>query len=355
MRKIRVLVVDDSVVVRRMLTDILNADPAIEVVGAAADGAIALAKIPILHPDVITLDVEMPGMSGLDVLAEITRTHTGIPVVMFSASTERAAATTLEALARGAADYVTKPTHTGSREAAAEHVRTQLVPKVRALAPRDARPSPTPAIRRIARAPVESATAAPQILAIGASTGGPNALSALAAGLPLSPVPIVVAQHMPPVFTRLFAERLSGCGPNRFREAVDGQVLEAGKGYVAPGDFHLRVVRDGTVLRGVLDQGPAENSVRPAVDVLFRSVAETFGGASLAVVLTGMGQDGFRGCEALRKLGAQIIAQDEASSVVWGMPGIVARAHLADAVLPIDRIAAEIVRRTTSRGARRVG
>jgi two-component system, chemotaxis family, protein-glutamate methylesterase/glutaminase len=185
-----------------------------------------------------------------------------------------------------------------------------------------------------------------QVVAIGVSTGGPNALADVVGRLPADfPVPLVIVQHMPPMFTRLLAERMSAQFPIRVQEGSSGSVLQPGQAWIAPGDHHMIVVRDGLHARLLLHQDPPENSCRPAVDVLFRSVAKTFGPHSLAVILTGMGQDGLRGCEAVREAGGQILAQDEATSVVWGMPGAVARAGLADRVLPLSRIADEILSR----------
>jgi two-component system chemotaxis response regulator CheB len=192
------------------------------------------------------------------------------------------------------------------------------------------------------------------ILAVGASTGGPNALAEVFGALPADfPVPIVIVQHMPPVFTKLFADRLSASCRLPFREVHDGDLLLPGHAYVAPGDYHMRVVSDGRVKRLALDHGAQENSCRPAVDVLFRSVAEHFGSKSLAVVMTGMGQDGLRGCERIHERGGQVIVQNEATSVVWGMPGFVARAGIADAVLPLVELAPEVLRRVR-RGPRSI-
>ncbi|MFO0612813.1 MAG: chemotaxis response regulator protein-glutamate methylesterase [Polyangiaceae bacterium] len=360
MRKVRILVVDDSVVVRRLLTTILSAEPDFEVVGAAADGTIGLAKITQVNPDIVTMDVEMPGMSGLETLVEIRKRFPNLPVLMFSSRTETAARTTLEAIALGATDYVTKPSGTGSREASEEHVRAQLVPRIRELGARaDALSGSSPAHRRVTpiRTTVRRTDVAPSpvdVLAIGASTGGPNALTAMLAAIPKTlACPVVIVQHMPPIFTRLFAERLSVVSQLSVVEAVGGEVMQAGRAYVAPGDHHLRVVREGAVVRCAIDRAPPENSCRPAVDVLFRSVAAVFGARSLAVVLTGMGQDGLRGAEHLKEAGAQIVVQDERSSVVWGMPGIIARAGLADAILPLPEIAQDVLRRVAlHRGAR---
>jgi len=354
MRKIRVLVVDDSAAIRRMLTDILSADPQIEVVGSAPDATIALAKLSQAAPDVVTLDVEMPGVNGLELLAKIRQVAPKLPVIMFSSLTQRAAATTLEALALGATDYVTKPAATGSREASIEQVRAQLLPKIRVLgnalpsntAPGAARPASPPQPMRLARARTECI----DVVAIGASTGGPNALSTLFQEIPATfPVPILIVQHMPPMFTRLLAERLSATCSLHFEEACDGAVLAPGTVWIAPGDFHMRMIREGGKLKVALDRGPPENSCRPAVDVLFRSVAATIGAGSLAVVLTGMGQDGLRGCEAVQAAGGQIIVQDEGTSVVWGMPGFVARAGMAEKILPLAGIAGEVMQRMTRR------
>jgi two-component system, chemotaxis family, protein-glutamate methylesterase/glutaminase len=353
MPKIRVLIVDDSVVVRRLVADALSADPDCEVVGSAANGKIALAKIPQVNPDVVTLDIEMPEMDGLVTLAEIRKTHPRLPVIMFSTLTERAAASTLKALTLGASDYVTKPSG-GSIAASLQQVRDQLLAKVRALGA-GVLGDPRTAVRpRIPALPVAPATArAPsasmahiEVLAIGCSTGGPNALTTVLEAFPQSlPVPAVIVQHMPPIFTRLLADRLRAHTNLSVREAQGGEVLAPGEIWIAPGDYHMMVRREGMTRRLVLTQAPHENSCRPAVDVLFRSVAECYGGHTLAVILTGMGQDGLRGCEHVREVGGQIVAQDEATSVVWGMPGYVANAGLADAVLPLGQVAAEIVRR----------
>lgn len=346
MSKTRVLVVDDSVVVRRLLTDILSAEPDMDV-STAANASLALAKLEQVVPDVITLDVELPDMNGLDLLAEIRRRFSKMPVIMFSSFTQKAAATTLDALARGAADYVAKPA-AGTREESTALVRAQLVPKIRALVPRF--PTSSGALKAAAAAPkVASSEFAPaasiSVIAIGCSTGGPNALAELFQSVPANlDVPIVLVQHMPPLFTRLLAERLTYSCPPTFSEGRAGDVLEPGRVYIAPGDYHMRVVREGTRVQLALDQGPQENSCRPAVDVLFRSVAEVFAERTLAMVLTGMGQDGLRGVEQVRARGGRVLVQDEASSVVWGMPGFIAKAGLADAVLTIPELAAQLVR-----------
>jgi two-component system chemotaxis response regulator CheB len=351
MGSIRVLAFDDSAAVRIMFGEILDAEEGIRVVGALPRGEDAIERIALMRPDIVILDVTMPGRSGLDVLSDIRAVHPRLPVIMFSAHTQRASEITFEALARGASDYVTKPLLTYRREEALEHVRAQLVPKVRALGVRRGPPgrvepftAASPRVERVTSGP-PCLHGAVDVVAIATSTGGPNALTALLRELPVLPVPILIVQHMPPVFTRLLAERLSTDGVTRVREASHGDVLEPGYAWIAAGDFHMRVERRGGVARLALDQAEPENSCRPAADVLFRSVASAYGARALAVVLTGMGQDGLRGCVQLHARGAPILAQDQASSVVWGMPGAVAKAGIASAILPLASMAAEIARR----------
>ena len=352
---IKVLVVDDSVVVRRLVARVLEADPAVEVVGSAANGRIALAKIAQLAPDVVTLDIEMPELDGLATLAELRPRWPRLPVIMFSTLTERGAEATLEALSLGASDYVTKPTGLHNPAEAMAAVQAELVPRIKALHGRRLlsrmphSPAPTvevtPALPAV-KAPARPADARIDVVAIGVSTGGPNALADLLPALPGTlPVPIVIVQHMPPVFTRMLANRLNGRCALKVIEAEGGELLLPGRVHIAAGGQHLALVRQGTSVVTVATDDPPENSCRPAVDVLFRSVANLYGSGALSVVLTGMGQDGLRGAEAIRVAGGQVLAQDEASSVVWGMPGFVARAGLADAVLPLDALAAEIGRR----------
>jgi len=374
--KISVLVVDDSVVIRRLVTSVLSEDPDIEVVGTASSGRFALGKVEQLRPDIVTLDVEMPDMNGLEALAELRKKHPRLPVIMFSTVTERGAAATLDALTLGANDYVTKPSAVGSVNEAMESVRHQLVPKIKALAeraaavargesppvrrprssvqvtPRAAVSAPQPA-RRTPATPVPPRRTAPtgrvDVVAIGLSTGGPDALAQVLPQLPVDlPVPVLVVQHMPAVFTRLFAERLSAKSRVAVVEATPGELVLPGQVYIAPGDYHMTVVRDGADVRIATNQGPPENWCRPAVNVLFRAVADVYGGNTLAVVLTGMGQDGLRGCERLRECDAQIVVQDEPTSVVWGMPGIVATTGLADKIVPLEDVAGEIVRRVAA-------
>ena len=353
MPKIRVLVVDDSVVIRRMVSDVLSREPDIEVAGAAADGRIALQKIEQVNPDIVTMDVEMPVMDGLETLKQLRKTHRRLPVIMFSTLTERGASATIDALASGAVDYVTKPANVGSAAAALEKIRAELIPKIRAHVPRStafASRSTLLPVTQAGRTPMPSSPRPVsnriEVVAIGTSTGGPNALSELLPLLPdRFPVPVVIVQHMPPLFTRFLAERLSSKSQIHVMEAENKQELLPGNAYIAPGDFHMVVERNQDGVRLRTQQEHPENSCRPAVDVLFRSVAEVYRCDTLAVIMTGMGQDGLRGCERIREAGGQILAQDAASSVVWGMPGFVVNAGLADVVLPLEQIAGEIVRR----------
>ncbi len=344
---IAVLVVDDSVVVRRIVTSLLSEDPDIRVAGTAASGRSALEKIEQIRPDVLTLDLEMPEMDGLETLRHLRRLHPRLPVIMFSTLTERAAAATLEALSLGARDYVTKPATVGSPDAALEIVRSQLIPKIKALVPRGCRTLEAARTVRSAR-PALSGARPPRtdphgILAIGSSTGGPDALARIVPELPADlPVPVVIAQHMPPIFTGLFAQRLDRVSKLTVVEGQPGMRLEPGLLVVAPGDCHLLVVEEHGVLRVATNQEARQNGCRPAVDVLFRSVATVFGARVLACVLTGMGQDGLRGSEQLRARGAEIVIQDEPTSVVWGMPGAIATAGLADRILPLPAIAADL-------------
>ncbi|HSK24323.1 MAG TPA: chemotaxis response regulator protein-glutamate methylesterase [Egicoccus sp.] len=354
MTRTRVLVVDDAVVVRKIVTDALAEDPDIEVVGTAPNGRIALAKIPQVNPDVVTLDVEMPEMDGLETLTELRKLYPRLPVIMFSTLTERGAATTMEALLRGANDYVTKPANVGSVAEAQQRIKTDLLPRVHALAGKvrpSARPAPsfaprpaTPAGPRATTRP--STPVRIDAVVIGVSTGGPNALAELLPQLPADlPVPVLVVQHMPPMFTRLLADRLDNSCRLHVAEAVDHQPVTAGSILIAPGDRHLTIQRVGTMVRTALNDGPLENSCRPAVDVLFRTAAAVYGPHILGVILTGMGHDGRNGSEHIHVAGGRVVAQDEASSVVWGMPGAVAAAGLADEVLPLSQIADAIRRR----------
>ena len=352
MDKIRVLIVDDSAVIRRLLSDLLKEDPQLEVVGMAGNGEQAIPKVQQLHPDIITLDMEMPVMDGIETLKALRKTHPKLPIIMFSTLTERGSSATMDALSLGASDYVTKPANVGSVIEGMGRIREELIPKIKALCGRKISPALAPLQQprvesrfpRLTRA--SSAAGGIDILAIGVSTGGPNALAELMPALGKNfPVPVVIVQHMPPLFTRLLAERLGAISGFKCQEGAAGQVLRPGQLWVAPGGFHMETerVRDGVILH--LHEERPENSCRPAVDVLFRSVAKSYGSKVLSVVLTGMGQDGLKGCEAIAAAGGQVLVQDEASSVVWGMPGAVSAAGLADKVLPIKELGPEILRR----------
>jgi two-component system, chemotaxis family, protein-glutamate methylesterase/glutaminase len=345
MQPTRILIVDDSAVVRKVLSNMLASDPAIVVAGTAGNGSQALARIPDLKPDLVTLDIEMPGMDGLETLVELRKLYPKLPVIMFSTLTERGATATLDALARGASDYVTKPSANGGPESSRERVRDELIRKIKSLCavrvpqPKQAAPPPR----------TDRPSARIDVVAIGTSTGGPNALAAVIPQLPLDfPVPVVVVQHMPPLFTRLLADRLNGLGHLHVQEGKAGEILKRGQVWIAPGDQHMTVARKGTDFVLGTNHDAQENSCRPAVDVLFRSVAQVYGANVLAVVLTGMGADGTRGSAVIREAGGEIFVQDEASSVVWGMPGSVVGASLADRIYPLGNIAPEVVRRVAA-------
>lgn len=340
---VRVLVVDDSVVIRRMVTEALETDPRFDVVGTAADGAIALQKMSQLAPDVVTLDVEMPGMNGLETLTQLRSRYPSLPVVMLSSATENGASITLEALERGASDYVAKSSGGLSFQASLARLQAELLPKLQQFF--EFGPPAKSEISRVNAVPAHVPGAQkPEVVAIGVSTGGPTALSDLVVDIPANfPLPILVVQHMPALFTRLLAERLAKRCPLKVVEAEEGMTVERGTMYVAPGDFHMCVARRRTDVVITLEKTPPENSCRPSVDVLFRSVADVYGGAVIAVVMTGMGCDGTAGLRTLKAHGAASIAQDEATSIVWGMPGEVVRNGLADQVLPLGGIAGALV------------
>lgn len=353
MDKTRVLVVDDSVLMRTTISHVLGSDPELEVAGVAANGRIALAKMAQLRPDVVTLDFEMPEMDGMQTLAALQAAYPSVPVIMLSSLTMSGAAETLEALSRGASDYVAKPKG-GDPASALDVLASELIPKIKIHA---ARRSPHPA--RAAAAPPPAAgvkmgkgAAAATAVCIGTSTGGPNALSEVLRVLPAGlPVPVLIVQHMPPMFTRLLAERLTAQCALPVQEGAEGMRVEPGQGYLAPGGFHMEVRRDGRGEWIHLHENPPENSCRPAVDVLFRSAAAVYGRELLAVVLTGMGQDGMRGCQAVKAAGGAVLVQDEATSVVWGMPRAVYEAGLQDAVFPLGEMGGEILGRLRPSGA----
>ncbi len=345
--RIRVMVVDDSVVIRRLVTHALEQEPRIEVVGAASNGKLGLERVPQWNPDLITLDLEMPEMDGLAMLRELQPRFPRIRVVMFSSLTERGAASTLEALAAGAADYVAKIAGGGSFEQSMARLGSELIPKILQFFPPPA-PAPAAPVPKMQARGLEmqarGLATIPRVLTIGVSTGGPSALAEFLPNFPAAfPLPVLIVQHMPPMFTRSLAERLNACCPLAVVEARAGMPVTPGRVLIAPGDYHMRVTGKLGDMRIALDQEPPVNSCRPSVDVLWQSVSETYGGAVLAVILTGMGQDGANGAAALSARGARIFAQDEASSVVWGMPGAVVRAGLADRVAALAELPGEIL------------
>lgn len=360
---IRVMVADDSAVVRGMITRMLSADPSISVVASASNGAHAVAQVERdRNIDVIILDVEMPMMDGLTALKRLLAIDPSTQVIMASTLTQRNAEISLQALAAGATDYVPKPTT--ERLGSSEEFRRELLAKVRAIGGRRQRsrsseemragetPAPVAAVRltQPIRSPIRLRAAGggrPEVIAIGCSTGGPQALTTLLRQLRSDAIrqPILVTQHMPPTFTKILAEHLTRLSGWSCREATDGDALVGRQILVAPGDRHMIVEAtraSGTVVRLTAD--PPENFCRPSVDPMLRSVAAAFGARSLAVILTGMGSDGCDGGRTLVGAGGTLIAQDEATSVVWGMPGAVATAGLCSAVLPINELAPAITR-----------
>lgn len=341
--KVRVLLVDDSAVMRSLLRMVLEPQPTIEIAATAASGVEALSAFERVHPDLILLDIEMPGMNGLEVLSSIRRNDRRVPIIMCSTLTSRGARITIEALARGATDYVTKPGAQNGIRQGVETLTRELLPKIFALFPAEPRPSviPPPPPPEV-RPSLSNSTHSPRIVVIGVSTGGPAALEVVLPRIPAGfRLPILIVQHMPRLFTGLLAERLDGLCALRVREAAPDSVAEPGVIDIARGDWHLELVRD---MRLRLNQNAPENFCRPSVDVLFRSAAETCNGRVLGVVLTGMGSDGLHGARAIRIAGGAVLAQDAATSVVWGMPGAVANAGLANRVLALEAIPGEIVR-----------
>ncbi len=391
---IKVLIVDDSVVFRKILQEALSKHPRIRVVGMAADGREALGLIRKLRPDLAIMDVEMPRLDGLQTLDEINRRHLKLGVIMFSSLTSKGAKTTLDALAKGAFDFVPKPTGTGAFSESTRRIQRELIPKIEAYAEsakgKGRRKGPLPRTRVVrpgARQPLVSrpgfrryqggdraldnlkqpgkrgqsldkpATIArpgplrlrfrPEAVVIGVSTGGPNALNSVIPSFPSSfRLPVFLVQHMPPVFTTQLAKRLDEKSRLRVVEARDRQPVSGGTVYIAPGDYHMEVQSNGTQRIIRLNQNPPENSCRPSVDSLFRSAGRTYGGRVVGVIMTGMGQDGLEGSRFLKEKGAIILAQDKASSVVWGMPRFITEQGLADRVCPLDTITNTILELT---------
>ena len=347
--KVRVLIVDDSALIRQVLTEILSEDPGIEVVGTAADPLIAREKIKQLEPDVLTLDVEMPRMDGLTFLQNLMRLRP-MPVVMVSSLTEAGAQVTLDALALGAVDFVTKPkldiqrALSGYGAELCERVRTAARAHVRRIAPPSSSGGTSSSVAQAA--PIKYRTT-DRLIAIGASTGGTEAIRAILEQMPADAPTIVITQHIPAAFSKPFAERLDRHSRMTVVHAEDDMPLLAGHAYVAPGGLHLRVQRSGARWRCRLGEDDPIRRHRPSVDALFESVAQAAGANASAALLTGMGDDGARGLLTLRKAGAATIVQDEASSVVWGMPGAAFTLGAAQQVLPLHEIAKALLTSTS--------
>jgi two-component system chemotaxis response regulator CheB len=368
---IRVMVVDDAIVVRGLLSRWIEAEAGLKLVAALRSGREAIEQIERADPDVVILDVDMPDIDGITALPQLLEKKRGLVVIMASTLTRRNAEVSLRALSLGAADYIPKPA--ASREiTTAAAFRKELIEKICVLGARGrkararAAPAPDPAkvpeheagLRRVASPGLVPASdsgkialrpfpaASPRVLVIGSSTGGPQALHVLIGKLNgvIDQAPVLITQHMPPTFTTILAEHLSRASGRDAREAVDGETVRAGRIYIAPGSRHMRVERRTGPATIVLDNGPQINFCKPAVDPLFSSAAEVWAGWTLAVVLTGMGSDGARGAADIAAAGGAVIAQDEATSVVWGMPGSVAHAGLCSAILPLDQIAPKIIR-----------
>ncbi|MGF1645618.1 MAG: chemotaxis-specific protein-glutamate methyltransferase CheB [Kineosporiaceae bacterium] len=368
--RLRIAVVDDSVVVRRLVADTLRSDPRIGEVRTATNGREGVTLVREMRPDLVTMDIEMPVLDGIAALRELRRFDPRVPVIMFSTLTEAGAKATLDAFAAGATEFVTKPAQAHSLAASLETIRRDLIGKVVALTtpptatgpvPLSMAPSGRPTSAQWPRAagrggvpvprPVPSGP--PRLVAIGSSTGGPEALGRVLAALPGDlAVPVVVTQHMPAMFTRMLAHRLDAGAALRVREATDGDVLEPGTVTIAPGGRHLVVLRSGAALTARLTDDPPVHSCRPSVDVLFRSLPAAVGSAALVVVLTGMGADGAEGAARVAAAGGRVWVQDQATSVVWGMPGAVVAATAVEEVLPLDGVSPAIVRAVGRPGGR---
>ena len=358
------MVVDDSVVIRGLISRWIDAEPDMKVVASLRTGLDAVNQLDRIDPDVAVLDIEMPELDGISALPRLLAKKRDLVVIMASTLTRRNAEISFKALSLGASDYIPKPEST--REAtAADIFHHDLIQKIRHLGARRRRVVPAspplaPTHERVREAETKPAPLAatpgqlvrrpfsmlaPRVLLIGASTGGPQALLSLVAGI--GPVidrfPVLITQHMPPTFTTILAEHLARASRRPAREAIDGELVEPGRIYLAPGGRHMKVVRHGADAAIVLDDGPQVNFCKPAVDPLFTSALEVWQAGTLAVILTGMGSDGMRGGKDIVGAGGSVIAQDEASSVVWGMPGAAANAGICAAVLPLDQIAPKLV------------
>jgi two-component system chemotaxis response regulator CheB len=361
---LRVMVVDDSAVIRGLISRWIAAEPDMVVAASLRTGLDAVNQLERVNPDVAVLDIEMPELDGISALPQLLAKKRNLIIIMASTLTRRNAEISFKALSLGASDYIPKPEST--REAsAAETFRHDLLQKIRHLGAKVRRPlSATPSLplapvldrprEPLTRPPVAQpqlmrrafSMQAPRVLVIGSSTGGPQALMTLVTdlGAVIDRVPVLITQHMPPTFTTILAEHLARSSRRPAHEAIDGEIVKAGTIYLAPGGRHMRVVRHGTDAAIALDDGPPVNFCKPAVDPLFSSAIEVWQGGVLAVVLTGMGSDGMRGGKEIVAAGGSVIAQDEASSVVWGMPGAAAHAGICAAILPLNQIASKLVR-----------
>jgi two-component system chemotaxis response regulator CheB len=349
---VRVLVVDDSVVFRSQIKTALDGVPGIEVVGTANNGKIALQKLAQSSVDLITLDIEMPEMGGIETIREIKKAKFPVKIIVFSSHTRRGSESALEALASGAHDFVSKPAGDDINfETAAKRIRDELLPKVQQFASMQSgpllnitQPRATPAgyLRR------DLDTFRPEVIVIGSSTGGPPALEKVLSIVgKVARLPILIAQHMPPVFTASLAKRLSEATGIAASEATHGEPIVGNHIYVAPGNFHMSVAQQGGRTCAQLDQNPPRNSVRPAVDVLFESAAKCWGPKVLSVVLTGMGEDGLVGARAVKEKMGGVLIQNQASCVVFGMPGAISAAGFFDEAAPLERIG-EILRKVST-------
>jgi two-component system chemotaxis response regulator CheB len=362
---LRVMVVDDSVVIRGLIARWIAAETDMVVAASLRTGLDAVNQIERVDPDVAVLDIEMPELDGISALPLLLAKKRNLIIIMASTLTRRNAEISFKALSLGASDYIPKPEST-REPAAAETFHHDLIQKIRSLGAKIRRPvqvSSSPALapalgraRELSSRPVPVAqpqlmrrafsTQAPRALLIGSSTGGPQALMSLVTelGAVIDRFPVLITQHMPPTFTTILAEHLARSSQRPAHEAVDGEFVKAGRIYLAPGGCHMRVVRHGAEVAIALDDGPPVNFCKPAVDPLFTSAIDVWQGGVLAVVLTGMGSDGMRGGKEIVAAGGSVIAQDEASSVVWGMPGAAAHAGICAAVLPLNQIAPKLVR-----------
>jgi two-component system chemotaxis response regulator CheB len=358
---ISVLVVDDTITYRRIVSEALGRIEGVEVVGTAHSGAAALAKMERLNPDLVTLDLEMPDLNGIQVLEEMRQRKSRAAPIMVSSFTERGGELTIKALEAGAFDFVTK-TGAGSPEAQLQRLSADLSAIIQSWQNRRNRAAPPagqapptstaparqtapPAARPTPRSPTSASLAKrPEMILIGISTGGPNALATIMPAFPATlPVPIFIVQHMPRLFTGYLAESLSKKARVPIAEATDGAIARAGHVYLAPGGQHLKIARCAAGIRMRVTDDPPENNCRPSVDVLFRSAANEFPGKSCGVIMTGMGNDGALGSRLLKRKGSTILAQDEASCVVYGMPKEVVATGVVDQQLPLDQIPAAIL------------